>query len=143
MTISLDQAYAVLTDAAEDCTGLWGAVWRLTGFVTDMPEVQENQEPDHSPKYEVCVSHAQYVLQRLFELGWIEFCRGVAWPPSALTEKTVQPNEVAHIFAHTPYWYVPVDPVLDYICFSATESGMQVWREGKQSFLEKDIHDVV
>lgn len=139
MTISLDHAYAVLTDAAEDCTGLWDAVWTLTGFVMNMLEVQEHQEPDHSPKYEACVPQAKHILQRLYEVGWIEFCRGTAWPPSALTEKTIQPDEVASIFSRTLYWYTPVDPILDYICFAATENGIQVWREGKQLFLQRNL----
>ena len=139
-TVTLsEQAYGILTDAAEDCTGLWGAVWTLMGFARNVPMGESDEKPNQSPEYETYVPQAQLILKKLIDLNWIELYRGIAWPPSALTEVRVQQDEIANIFSRVLYWEVPTGNTSGYICFAATESGKQIWRQGKQSFIGNQV----
>jgi hypothetical protein len=132
--IRSEQIYSILTDAAEDCTALWGAVWTLTEFI-DVSDYQDHSNLNYNQKYELCIPTAKRILLALFEAGLVEFHRGLAWPPSSLTEIDMQPIEVEAIFANMAYWLAPTDATLDYICFNATENGRKLWRQGKEAFM--------
>ena len=68
-----EQLYTLLTDANEDCTPFWDAVWEVVVPGDSGSEVQ----------YEKAIPQAQWLMQKLLLSGLVVVYRGDRWPPSA------------------------------------------------------------
>ena len=114
-------AFAVLTDAVEDCTGLWDAVWELVGVPSDDAEGER--------LYDSKIADAQSILQKFVSYKLIELREGKSWPSGADQEVDIPPSEVNSVFTTLKYWHPPEEGGA-YICFHATSAGKDVWHRG-------------
>lgn len=121
---NLENAFATLTDAVEDCTGLWDAVWELVGVPLNNTEAKS--------LYDSKISEAQSILQKLVSHGLVKLCKGDSWPGEAEQEADILPSELNSVLTTVQYWQPPEEGEA-YICFYATVTGKDVWHHGKQA----------
>lgn len=121
--ITLQEKYAILTDAAEDCTGLWDAAW----------EIRSQCHDEHSSAYDVMVEDAKAVLRELLSTELVQLFQGHVEANGADGEVVVTNiDEIEAALNNSDYWHSS-RITSDYFCFYITDKGKEVWLEGEKA----------
>ena len=121
--------YRLLTDANEDCTRFWDAVWEVAG---------DGDEASSDARYRAAIPEAQRLMHELLRSGLVTIYRGPDYQSGlgADGEFEVSAEEGSAIIADPASWQRPSDDerVGVYFCFYTTEAGKQLWYKGSVGF---------
>ncbi len=124
-----DILYRLLTDAWEDCTPFWEAVWEIA-FPCEEAEADAH--------YREAIPEAQRLMRLLLLSGLITVYHGPDYHSGlgAHGEFEVSPKRAAAIIDNPMSWRSPSDTekVGEYFCFYVTEAGKQLWHMGRKAF---------
>lgn len=115
--------YAVLTDAYEDCSSLWDAVWEHVGRIED--------EVERDKQYAACIDPTRRLLQQFVDKNLVVIERCSSWIGGEY--KPVPSEDVASVLAEDHYWHPSGQDDEEWICFYRTDKGNEVWHEGKEA----------